>query len=135
MTERIERLLEYRNMYNSEMARVYKDLSQDVEKMRGEQRARNVFAAGESPVRGVRRMTPAAAAAAACAGNRTAATAVVTGDGGAGPETTEAGDRRKGAELADMQQQRTQVAAILAASTRAGVAVPSAPRDEDVYDL
>ena len=87
MTERIERLLEYRNMYNSEMARVYTDLSQDVGKMREEQRARNVFAAGESPVRGVRRMAP---------GNGNATTVVVAGPrgSGAGPETNEAGGGR-----------------------------------------
>jgi hypothetical protein len=49
MTDRISRLLEYRNMYNSEMRRVYDDLSEDVNELRMAQRARNVFAAGESP--------------------------------------------------------------------------------------
>ena len=48
-TERIERLLEYRNMYNSEMARVYEDLSAEVREMRDQQRARNVFSAGDRP--------------------------------------------------------------------------------------
>ena len=48
-TERIQRLLEYRNMYNSEMARVYNDLSDEVREMRAKQRARNVFSAGQKP--------------------------------------------------------------------------------------
>ena len=48
-TERINRLLEYRNMYNSEMARVYQDLSEEVRHMREQQRARNVFSAGQRP--------------------------------------------------------------------------------------
>ena len=48
-TERIERLLEYRNMYNSEMARVYHGLSEEVKVMRDKQRARNVFSAGQRP--------------------------------------------------------------------------------------
>ena len=51
MTERISRLLEYRKMYNSEMNRVYDDLSADVEGLRLKQRERNVFAVGESPVK------------------------------------------------------------------------------------
>ena len=58
MTDRINRLLEYRNMYNSEMKNVYDDLSQDVEHLRMKQRARNVFAVGESPIRGVERSPP-----------------------------------------------------------------------------
>ena len=56
MTDRIQRLLEYRKMYNSEMKRVYDDLSGDVENLRMKQRARNVFAAGESPMRGVKKV-------------------------------------------------------------------------------
>ena len=56
MTDRIQRLLEYRKMYNSEMKRVYDDLSGDVESLRMKQRARNVFAAGESPMRGVKKV-------------------------------------------------------------------------------